>query len=65
MTTQYHLYADDGFESAHRSLVAAIRRAKHGWKTRHVAYRVVECGTKDYTTGGETPVFSVGTPRDY
>lgn len=54
----FHVYAEDGFESAHRSLRAAISAAKRGAKRRNLCYEVVRA-TNGYTGGGHgTSVFS-------
>lgn len=37
---RYHVYARDGFESAHSSLDAAERAARRGAKNRRMEYRV-------------------------
>lgn len=52
----FHVYAEDGFESAHRSESAAIKAARRGAKTRRVAYRVVRCDTSGFTGGGHGTV---------
>jgi hypothetical protein len=53
MTTQkFHVYAIDGFESAHSSAAAAIRAAKRGAKNRRVLYTVVKCDLRGYTGAG-------------
>ncbi|MDP2661495.1 MAG: hypothetical protein Q8R28_12280 [Dehalococcoidia bacterium] len=48
----YHVYAEDGFESAHRSQAAAERAAKRGSKARGLEYRVECCGSDGFTGGG-------------
>jgi hypothetical protein len=49
----YHVYAEDGYESAHRSLRAAERAARRGAKRRGLEYRVVECDPRwGYSGGG-------------
>ena len=48
----YHVYAEDGFEGAFRSLTNAKKAAKRGSKNRRMRYEVVE--TSAYgRTGGE------------
>ena len=48
----YHVYAPDGFESAHRTEAAAIRAAKRGAKRRHIIYQVVACDAYGLTGSG-------------
>lgn len=50
--TPFHVYAIDGFESAHQTEAAAIRAAKRGAKNRGVAYTVVRCGLSGLTGAG-------------
>jgi hypothetical protein len=50
--TPYHVYAIDGFESAHRTAAAAIRAAKRGAKRRGLLYTVVRCSLSGHTGGG-------------
>jgi len=52
MTKQFHVYAIDGYESAHASRAAAIRAAKRGAKRRGVKYTVVKCSPSGYTGAG-------------
>lgn len=52
----FHVYAQDGFESAHRSLNAAIRAAKRGQKRRGLGYEVVETSAYGLTGGGHGQV---------
>lgn len=52
MTKQFHVYAIDGFESAHSSAAAALRAAKRGAKNRGVLYTVVKCNLAGYTGAG-------------
>lgn len=56
MRHTYHVYAEDGFESAHRSLAAASRAAKRGAQRRRMTYRVVECSLYGLTGGGHGTV---------
>lgn len=51
-STPFHVYAIDGFESAHVSAEAAIRAAKRGAKRRGVLYTVVRCDLSGYTGAG-------------
>jgi hypothetical protein len=50
--TPFHVYAVDGFESAHQTAAAAIKAAKRGAKTRGVLYTVVRCNLSGYTGAG-------------
>jgi hypothetical protein len=50
--TPFHVYAIDGFESAHASAAAAIRAAKRGAKLRNVLYTVVKCSVSGHTGAG-------------
>jgi hypothetical protein len=50
--TPFHVYAIDGFESAHASAAAAIRAAKRGAKARRVLYTVVRCSASGHTGAG-------------
>ncbi len=52
MTTSYHVYAIDGFESAHRTEAAAAKAAKRGAKRRGLEYRVVKCDAHGMTGAG-------------
>ncbi len=52
MTKQFHVYAIDGFDSAHSSAAAAIRAAKRGAKTRKLLYTVVKCSLSGHTGAG-------------
>jgi hypothetical protein len=52
MTKQFHVYAVDGYESAHASSAAAIRAAKRGARRRGVQYTVVKCSTSGHTGAG-------------
>jgi len=45
----YHVYAPDGFESAHSTLQAAEQAAKKGAKNRRIQYRVYLTGPSGYT----------------
>lgn len=49
---RYHVYAVDGFESAHKTAGAAIKAAKRGAKLRGVLYTVVKCSLAGYTGAG-------------
>lgn len=40
---RFHVYAIDGFETAHRTAAAAIKAAKRGASLRGVLYTVVKC----------------------
>jgi hypothetical protein len=48
---KYHVYAEDGYESAHSSLEAAKKAAVRGSKLRGIVYKVVQT-TGGYTGGG-------------
>lgn len=52
MTKPFHVYAIDGFESAHASAAAALRAAKRGAKSRRVLYTVVKCDLSGATGAG-------------
>lgn len=54
--TSYHVYAEDGFESAHKSAAAAQMAAKRGSKRRGLEYRVVETGANGMTGSGNGSV---------
>lgn len=60
---KFHVYAIDGFESAHSTEAAAVRAAKRGVKNRRVLYTVVKCGANGLTGGGNGAVVwsSAGT----
>ncbi len=61
----YHVYAVDGFETAHSSERAAIAAAKRGAKRRGVGYRVVKCDAYGMTGGGRgTVVFAAGPQEE-
>jgi hypothetical protein len=49
---RYHVYAEDGFESSHRSQAAAERAAKRGHQRRGVHYEVVQTSAYGLTGGG-------------
>lgn len=51
-TMSFHVYAEDGFETAHRTLQAATRAARRGWHLRRVPYRVVRADARGLTGGG-------------
>lgn len=53
MDKRYHVYAIDGFESAHTTARAAVDAAKRGAKTRGVLYTVVKCSLGGYTGTGQ------------
>lgn len=53
MKTPYHVYAPDGFESAHRSLDAAERAARRGAKNRRLEYRVYLTSPTGFTGPGQ------------
>lgn len=60
-TKSFHVYAADGFESAHTTQAAAERAAKRGAKLRGVAYRVVRASAYGLTGGGHgTVVAEIG-----
>lgn len=50
--TPFHVYAEDGFESAHRSAAAAIHAAKCGQARRRVSYCVFKCDAYGLTGSG-------------
>lgn len=65
--TSFHVYADDGFESAHRSEAAAVRAAKRGAKARRVGYAVIRTSAEGYTGSGHGTVvarFGPAQPAD-
>ena len=50
MKTPYHVYADDGFESAHRSPREAYARARRGSRLRPgIVFAVAQTGPSGYT----------------
>ena len=49
MTTPFHVYAIDGFESAHKTAAGAIRAAKRGANARKVLYTVVRCSASGHS----------------
>jgi hypothetical protein len=53
---KYHVYAPDGFESAHRSLAAAEKAAQRGANRRRMVYLVVACDAFGMTGGGHGKV---------
>lgn len=55
----YHVYAEDGFESAHRSLSAAKKAAARGSKRRGLRYEVAKIDAYGYTGGGHGTVAAV------
>ena len=60
----YHVYAPDGFESAHRSLDAAERTARRGAKNRRMKYRMYLTDAHGVTGGGRgSLVYSAAPPR--
>jgi hypothetical protein len=62
--TLYHVYAPDGFESAHRSLNAAERMARRGAKNRRLEYRVYLADAHGMTGGGHgTLAYTANPPR--
>lgn len=67
MTNQalrYHVYAPDGFESAHRSLAAAERAARQGARNRRMEFRVYLTSPYGYTGGGQgTLAYTAQPPR--
>jgi hypothetical protein len=52
-TSRFHVYAVDGYESAHKTAAAAIRAAKRGSAKRGVLYTVIKCDLYGYTGGGQ------------
>lgn len=65
-TTPFHVYAADGFETAHRSEAAAVRAAKRGAKRRGVRYYVAKVDAHGLTGGGHGEVvWDSSTPRGY
>ena len=64
MKVPYHVYAPDGFESAHRSLEAAERAARRGAKKRRMEYRVYLTSASGYTGGGHgTLAYTASPPK--
>lgn len=58
-TKKFHVYAIDGFESAHTTAAAALRAAKRGSKARKVLYTVVKCDLSGTTgRGNGTEIWS-------
>lgn len=55
-STPYHVYAEDGFESVHRTLKAAKTAAKRGSKNRRMRYEVVSA--KSGSSGVHSPVLA-------
>lgn len=47
----FHVYAVDGFESAHKTARAAVTAAQRGAKRRGVLYTVVKCDPHGHTGG--------------
>ena len=58
----YHVYAPDGFESAHRSLEAAERAARRGAKNRRMEYRVYLTSPSGFTGGGHGTLAYTAVP---
>ena len=56
---KYHVYSEDGFESAHSSQAAAERAAKRGNARRKMKYKVVQCSAYGLTGGGHGTVLAV------
>lgn len=53
MAKSFHVYAEDGFESAHRTEAAARRAASRGSRRRpRVRYQVVRADAFGLTGGG-------------
>lgn len=48
----FHVYAEDGFESSHRTEKAAVAAAKRRSRTRGIEYRVVKTDAYGMTGGG-------------
>ena len=64
MKKPYHVYAPDGFESAHRSLEAAERAARRGAKKRRMEYRVYLTSLSGSTGRGHgTLAYTAPPPR--
>lgn len=60
----YHVYAPDGFESAHKSPEAAERAARRGAQRRRVEYRVYLTNPSGFTGGGHgTLVYTASPPK--
>jgi hypothetical protein len=55
-STPFHVYAIDGFESAHATARAAVTAAKRGAKRRGVLYTVVKCDAHGLTGRGSRGV---------
>lgn len=54
--TPFHVYALDGFESAHRTLAAALRAARRGHRARGVGYMVVRADAFGFSGRGHGAV---------
>lgn len=48
----FHVYAEDGFESAHATLDAAKAAADRGARKRRMRYVVIKCSPMGFTGGG-------------
>jgi len=48
---KFHVYAEDGFESAHKTQQAAVKAAQRGANRRGLVYQVVECSSHGFTGG--------------
>lgn len=60
--TPFHVYARDGFESAHSSLAAAKRAAARGARKRGQRYEVVKVSAHGVTGAGHGDVVAVAEP---
>lgn len=58
----YHVYAPDGFESAHHTFGAAQRAARRGAKRRAMTYRIVQCDVYGFTGGGHGTLLKTVSP---
>lgn len=60
----FHVYAEDGFESAHSTERAAVTAAKRGQQRRGVRYAVIACDQYGLTGGGRgAPVWPIDEQR--
>lgn len=55
-TKKFHVYAEDGFESAHASEASAVAAARRGSKRRALTYRVMRTSRHGLTGGGHGTV---------
>lgn len=58
-TKEIHVYAADGFESAHRSETAARLAAIRGSKRRRVEYRIYRCSSLGVTSATQGTLIAV------